>query len=128
MTYASKIVCFLRVWFSSKLAKMNLNGPISRKSLVKSRNQLIFENFWSRSLQPLLTKLAKSHILINFRKSVCIRGGGGGGGYTYFKTAQVLSSICFPEKGSILSKFMNDIHEVLFKFFFLYFLSLLKNY
>ena len=36
------LVCFLRICFSSKFPKMGLNGPISRKSLVKSRNQNIF--------------------------------------------------------------------------------------
>ena len=30
------LVCFLRVWFLSTFPKSGLNGPISRKSLVKS--------------------------------------------------------------------------------------------
>ena len=39
------LVCFLRVWLSSKFPKMGLNGPIWRKPHVKSRNQNIFEKF-----------------------------------------------------------------------------------
>ena len=37
------LVCFLRVWFSSKFSKTGRNGPISPISLVNLRHQNIFE-------------------------------------------------------------------------------------
>ena len=47
-----------------------------------------------RSLQPLFMKLAKSHISSQFFVRVFVLGW-----YTYFKTAQVLFSLSFREKG-----------------------------
>ena len=74
-----------------------------------------------RSLQPLFTKLATSHISIQFFcKSVCIRV------LHIFWDRVSFISLCFREKGSKLWKFMNDFHEVLLNKC-LYFLCLLKN-
>ena len=74
------------------------------------------------SLQPIFTKLAKSHISAQFFVIVYVLGW-----YTYVKTPQVLFSFCFRDKGSKLSEFMNDIDDVSLKNF-LHFLYFLTNY
>ena len=52
------------------------------------------EDNYLRSLQPLFTKLAKSHISAQSFLRVFVSGW-----YTYFETVQVLFSLCFREKG-----------------------------
>ena len=52
---------------------MGLNGPISQKLLVKSRNQNIFEKF------ELNQNLRRIHFKMMYNMS---GGGGGGGGWT----------------------------------------------
>ena len=47
----------------------------------------------SRSLQSLLSQLAKSHISAQFFDRLYVLGW-----YTYFETAQVWFSLCFREK------------------------------
>ena len=48
----------LRLWFSSKFPKMSQNGPISRKSLLKSRNKNILEKFkLNRNLRRIPFKM-----------------------------------------------------------------------
>ena len=66
-----------------------------------------------RSLQPLFTKLAKTHISAQFLVMVYVLGW-----CTYFETQQVLFSLCFQEKGV---KTLNDIHELLLKMFCIFF-------
>ena len=77
------LVCFLRVWFSSKFRKMGLNGPISRKSLVKSPNQNISEKFkLNRNLRRIPFKMMYNMSMLHhpFSNERWWVGGGGGGG------------------------------------------------
>ena len=51
-------------------------------------------NMFLRSLQPLFTKVVKSHVFAQFFVRVFVSGW-----YTYIETAQVLFSLYFREKG-----------------------------
>ena len=69
-----------------------------RRGVERSSFSLAFTfpilNLQLRSLQPLFTKLAKSHISAQFLVRMFVLGW-----YTYFETAQVLFSLCFRETG-----------------------------
>ena len=59
---------FLRIWFSLKFPKMGLNGSISRKSLIKSRNQNIFEKFkLNRNFQRIPFKMMFNTSMLRHR-------------------------------------------------------------
>ena len=70
-------------WFSGNGTK----GNYAKRYQIRNALSL-------RSLQPLFTKLAKSHISAQFFVRVYVSGW-----YTYFETPQVLFSFCFREKG-----------------------------
>ena len=71
------LVSVLRVWSSSKFPKMGLKGPISQTSLVKSRNQNIFEKFQlNRNLRKISFKMMYNMSMLRHGFSNKRRGGG----------------------------------------------------
>ena len=76
----------------NKLTKSNVLQIIFERISV-DENTVCNPCLCLRSLQPLFTKLAKSHISAQFFIRVFVLGW-----YTYSETTQVLFSLCFQEK------------------------------